>query len=95
MGGAESMGSESLKILHKIILPENVVIFYFSDVDVPLECPKAQTVQKFILPENVFKTIFIEVEMLLKCPKVRVLGQNLQKFCQTRPIKFGKMLQIS
>ena len=54
-----------------------------------------KSLHKFVLPENVFKTIFFNVETLLKCPKVRVWGQNPQKFCQKRPIKLGKMHQIS
>ena len=36
------MGPESPKMLHKLILPENVVISYFSDVEMPLKCPEVE-----------------------------------------------------
>ena len=36
------MGSKCPNSLHEFILPENVVISYFSDVEMPLKCPKVE-----------------------------------------------------
>ena len=37
-----SMGPESPKMLHKLILPENVVISYFRNEEMPLKCPEVE-----------------------------------------------------
>ena len=35
-------GSESHKSLHKFLLPENAMIFDFSNVEMPFKCPKVE-----------------------------------------------------